>query len=157
YVFPGKRRHYAVQVIGRNKDVTVVDQKMVVLGLGKHLHQVAGLAVVAKNVGTNHQLNLALGKLAHQPMNRFHGGVVRFADAKNNLVFGIGLDAVAAEALIHLRVHAAQGFENGYWWVKSSGFVAAPTPEGVSAPQTEQIKAHAAKSEPCGYDAGKKM
>ncbi len=52
-----ERRHHPAKVIGRDVDVAVVDEDVVIPCLGQHLHQIAGLAIVAQNLRTDHQLD----------------------------------------------------------------------------------------------------
>ena len=66
-----------------------------------------------------------------QLLYQWDGGIVRVADAEDDFVFPIVLQAMAAEALVDLRVGAAQ-------WLK----------DGNRGSEVRQLlMAHAAKSE----------
>ena len=58
------------------------------LGKGQHLHQVAGLAIVAEHLRADQETDFAMGKFADQLLHAGHGGIVRLTDAKNDFVLG---------------------------------------------------------------------
>ena len=73
-----------------------------------------------------------------------NGGIVGVTHAKDDLVFRVILNAVAAEALIHLGIDSAQRLEDGNRRSKGWKGLPAFAAEAADAPQAEQIKAHAA-------------
>ena len=85
---------------------------MLIAGVGQHLDQVAGLAIIAQHLGADHQLDLADGELAHELLNCLYCGIIGLIHAEDDFVFGIILDAMAAEALIHLGIDAPQRLKN---------------------------------------------
>src|SRR5580698_152767 len=100
-----KTAHNPPQVVGGNLYVAVVDQNMVVLRAAQHLHQVAHLAVGAKQLRTQHQANRPLRKLRLELFNGRHGRIRHAADAEQDLVWTlILLYTMAGEARIHLRI-----------------------------------------------------
>src|SRR5947209_805674 len=147
HLLTAKRRHHATQVIRSDKDVTVIDQDVLVAGVRQHLHHVAGFAVVAQHLRAEHQPDLAGRELAHELMDGLYGRIVGLVDAKDNFVFGIILDAMAAKALIHLRVNTTQGLENGNRRSKFGVRLTAVLEKGADTPQAKHIKAHAAQGQ----------
>src|SRR6185312_4831407 len=118
---------------------------MVISGMRGHLDQVADLAIVAENFRADHQMNPDLGILVDQLLNGFRSRIFRIAYAKNDLVFGIVLNAVAAKTFIHPRINPTQRLENGDWRREFLSWLANGFPERASAPQAQRIKSHPAQ------------
>src|SRR5215831_468920 len=102
-------------------------------------------------------MDFATGKLAHQPVNGFHGGVVRLTYAKDDFVLRVILHAMAAETLIHLRINAAQGLEDGHRRSDGKRVLAAGSLKAARAPEAEQVKPHAAHCQPSCYQSWYKI
>jgi len=127
------------------------------LRMRQHLHQVAGLAIVAQDLRTDHKLYLAIGEFLNELVDGVDRGIVRFTHAKDDFVLGIVLDAMAAEALIHLRINAPERLQNGDRWRESRSGFSAVAQELACRQQAKHIKAHAAKSQDSRNDTGQKM
>src|SRR2546426_4663295 len=80
-------------------------------------------------------------------MNGFHGRIVGIVYAKDNFVFRVILDAVAAETLIHLRVNPAQRLQDGNRRREVRVGLAAIAQKSPDAPQAEHIKPHATQGQ----------
>ena len=130
---------------------------MVVLRRAQHLHQVAGLAIVTQHFRADQKANLATGKFADQPLDSFHRWIVRLTNAEDNFILWIILNAVAAEAFIHLRINAAQRLKNAHRRGKGGRLAVVRLKKRPGAPQAEQVKAHAAHSQPSRYQSWKKI
>ena len=102
----GKRHHYPAEVIGTHPDITIVDQQILVPRLGQHLQQVADFAIHAALLRADHQLDLPLGKFAHELLDERHGGVVGVAHAEDDFVLRIILQAVAAKTFVSAGIGA---------------------------------------------------
>src|SRR5215469_17168787 len=142
--------HYPGQVIGRDKDVAVVDKDMVMPGKGQHLNQVAGLAVVPQHVRTHQEPDVALREFFHQFVDCFNRRIVGVAHAENDFVCRIILDAVTAEALIHLRIHATQWFQDRNWPGETGTIGLLSALKGPRTPQAQGVEPYPAESETSG-------
>src|SRR6185312_10213498 len=131
---PGKRGHHAAQIIRRDIDITVIDKNVAVLRRAQHLHQITGLAIVAQHFRADQKADFTFGKFPNQPLDGFHGGIVRLTYAENDFIFRITLYTVAAETFIHLRINAAQWLEDGYRRSKGRQLPAARSEESPGAP-----------------------
>ena len=78
--------------------------------------EIAHLHIGAEYLGADNQSNVAVGEVSLQPFDRGHSGIGRIADAKNDFVFGVVLQAVTAEAFVNFRVSSLQRLENGNRW-----------------------------------------
>ena len=86
---------------------------MVVLRAAQHLHQVAHLAVGAKQLRTQHQANRPLGKLRLKPFNGRYRRIGHAANAEQDLVGAlILLHTVAGETRVHLRIKTLYRLED---------------------------------------------
>jgi len=108
----GQRRGHPAQVVGCDANVAVVDNQAVIASFRQHLRQVADLHVRAQDLRTNQQLNSAIGELPLQFLHALDCRVAGVAHPKNDFVFRIVLQAVAAKAFIHFRIGAFEGFKN---------------------------------------------
>ena len=94
-------------------DITVIDDDVPILRVRQHLHQIAGLAIVAQDFRADYQLDVATRELAHELVHRVHCGILSVIYAEDDFVVRIILHAMAGETLIHLRIDAAQRFKDG--------------------------------------------
>ncbi len=81
-------------------------------GKRRHLDQIADLAIVAQHFRADKQANLAVGKFLDQLLHGGHGGIGGLADAEDQFIVGVVLQAMAAKALIHLGIDAAQRLQD---------------------------------------------
>ncbi len=82
------------------------------LRLKQHLRQIAYLDVRAEVPRTNHQANRTAREFQLQALDQRYRKIVRLADPKNDFVFRKVLQAMAAQALIHLRVGTLKRLQN---------------------------------------------
>src|SRR5690349_13923112 len=81
----------------------------------RHLLKIADLYIRPKYVGADHQPDIEIGEVAPEPFHTVHRGVGRIADAEDNFVLGIILQAIAAKTLVHFRIGTLQRLKDGNW------------------------------------------
>ena len=91
----------------------------------------------------------ALRKLQLQSLDQLQRRVVRIADPKNNFVFRIVLQTMAAKALIHLRIGTLERLQNRNWRRRLCGAGALArrlslAQKSSRAPQAEHVISQAA-------------
>ena len=79
---------------------------MVVFRDWNHLRQIADFDIGSENLRTKQQTDVTVRKVTLQTLDQDKRRVIAITDSENDFVFRIVLQAVAAEALIHLRVGA---------------------------------------------------
>ena len=83
-------------------------------GVPNHLSEVADLAAGAEAFGADDEVDGDGGEVVAKALDEGDCGVVREADAEDELVgAGVLLTAVAGERLVHAIVDAFEGFEEG--------------------------------------------
>jgi len=99
--------------MGRDSDVGVVEEKVIMPGMGCKLNQGADLAVGSKASGTLDKLNGMSGKFAFELFDCSHGGVGKRGNSEEQFNLAcVGLAAVAAEGVDHAQVHFFEGLED---------------------------------------------
>ncbi len=88
-------------------------------------------------------------------MHGFNRGVVSLANAKDDLVLRVILNAVTAKAFVHLGINAAQRFQDGNRRREQRLNFTIAAQEAAGAPYTQNVKAHAAHGKRNSDNAGK--
>ena len=102
------------EVAGRDEDVGVVDEDVLVARVREHLGEVGELAVGAEALGALDEADVDVRVVDAEAGDLGDGGVVERADAEEELEgAGVVLRAVAGEAGVHARVDALDGLEDG--------------------------------------------
>ena len=131
------------EVIGLDPYIAVIHEEMLVASGLRHVLEIAHLHVRPKHIRADEQTDCAVGELPLQLFDAGYGGIGQIADAENDLVLGIALQTMAAEALIDFRVGALQRFKNldggQIRWMGSLAGRPAPTTKRGCAPQADQV------------------
>src|SRR5438876_1365810 len=102
-----ERGHHCSQVIRLDANVAVVDDKNFIASFVYHPDQFGHFIVDGVAPRAIEDSNLALGKLAHQLLEKGNGGVVFIADAENQLIIRVVLAAIAGKVFVGFRIEAA--------------------------------------------------
>ena len=78
------------------------------LDIGQHIVQVADLQIRSNGVGTNHQCNIAIGKIRHQSTHNRDRCIQRVTHTKDDLIHRVVLMAERLVALIRSRIGSTQ-------------------------------------------------
>src|SRR4029077_487712 len=105
-------RSDAMQVVRIYPDITIVHNDVLVPRLGQHLRQVADFDIGAEDFFTQYEPDGNLRELGLQSLYKSNCRIVGVTDPKDDFVFGIILQTVAAKALIHLRIGTLERLEN---------------------------------------------
>src|SRR5258708_7350044 len=98
------------------------------LCVGHHLREAADLSVCAEFLFAWDQLDRACGELTLQFLDDCQRRIVWITDSEDNFVIWIILNAVRAEAQIHLWISALQRFQDRNWRESVGGRGNALTP-----------------------------
>jgi hypothetical protein len=122
----GEVGHYALQVVGTDGDVGVVDEQIRVARVTGKLDEVADLSIGSKTSWTFDEADRVMGKLELEMLHRLDGRVIGRGYSEEQLVFsGIVLAAVAAKGVDHLGIAALERLEDADRWGKVGQFAAA--------------------------------
>ena len=80
--------------------------------LRKHLQEIAHFEIHPEHVRANDETHRHVRKFPNQPLDGGNGRIIERRDAKNDFVLGIILRAVAAKALVSVRIQTAEGLQN---------------------------------------------
>ena len=107
-----QRQNDSAKIVGINANVAVIDDQVLESRTRQHLLEITDLHIRAKLVWRHNQPYRASRKLALQLLHAGNGGIIRIADAEDDFVLGIVLQAMTAETLEDVRIGSLQRLKN---------------------------------------------
>ena len=148
-VLPGcERREDACEVVRADADVAVVDDEVVIAGVGHKLREIADLAVGTEDLWTEDEANGVIGEFCLELADDGSGRIVEAGDAEEDLVFaGVVLTAVAGESFGHAGIEAVDGLKDADGQSEGSGGEGATAQISAGAPKGDQVVTEAGDGE----------